>query len=76
MAHIQIQREGGIRLVVNGLDLTDEIYSESVQMVAHGDDDSAEAAIQIRIAVSRLDIGEHEDVDVQALYTMLAGGSF
>ena len=75
MAHIQINRDGGVRLMVNGLDLTGHTYSDGVQLVVVGDEESGEAAIQITLAISRLDVGANEDIDVTLLFAMLEGGS-
>lgn len=77
MAHIQVVRPVGAlpRLIVNGVDMTDEIYAGSIQLVAHGDPSAAsEIALQMRIAVSRLDIGDRENVEADLDLTALFGG--
>lgn len=74
MAHVKVYRddEGLARFELNGMDLTYEVIADSVRVVGSSADEYAEVCIDLRVALSRLDLGEHEDVDA----ALLVGNSF
>lgn len=69
MAHVQLFRddEGTPRLIVNGLDLTHEVIADTVRVVSTGSDEASEVCIDMRIALSRLDLDGHVDIDAALL---------
>jgi hypothetical protein len=69
MAHVKVYRDkdGSARLELNGVDFTDEVIADSVRITSTGDGEFDEVCIDMRIALSRLDIGDHEDVDAALL---------
>lgn len=75
MAHIIIRpvdKPGGpMELFINGVDFTNEVY-RGVQLVEVGDDSYAEVGLQVTFAVSRLDLGGDEDVQVTDRFRSVA----
>lgn len=68
MAHIQYGPDGngGLRLIVNGVDLSMETL-RGVELVSVGDGDDdpfAMVGFRLTLAVSRLDLGNEQDVIV------------
>ncbi len=66
MANISITpiQPGANRIVINGVDYSKEIF-RGVELVEVGDDpDWAEVGLRVTFAVSRLDLGDEQDVVV------------
>ena len=66
MAHITFDRadNGAYKLTINGVDLSTEVYNHP-QLVEVGDDPMfSEVGLQVTFAVSRLDLGGEEDVQI------------
>ena len=72
MAHVKLWRDDdGAHIEINGVDFTNELFTNTLRLVTsvdRGDDaEFAEVALELKIPVSRLDLGEHEDVDAALL---------
>jgi len=66
MAHIQLSRvsDGTARLIVNGVDLSMEVF-EGIELVDACDDPQySSVGLRVTIAVSRLDLDRDADVQV------------
>jgi len=66
MAHITIRPAGpGVtQLVINGIDVSNEVYSD-IELVSVGEDPAfAEVGLRVTFCVSQLDLGEEQDVIV------------
>lgn len=66
MAHIELRtsRNGTGELIVNGVDLSMEVYSGSIKLVEQGEGDLAEVGLQVTLVVSRLDLDTEADVAI------------
>lgn len=68
MAHITLRpdpdRAGATQLIINGIDYSMETYADDVQIVHVGDGPDAEVGLRVTFAVSRLDLGDDQDVQV------------
>lgn len=68
MAHVKLWRdEQGAHLELNGIDFTNEIISNTLRFVGTSDDEYGEVCVDMRVPLSRLDIGDHENVDAALL---------
>lgn len=69
MAHVKLYRdaEDAPRIEVDGLDLTDEVFADGIRFVSTGPGEFDDVCLELKLAVSRLDIGEHEDLDAALL---------
>jgi hypothetical protein len=69
MAHVKLYRDkdNTPRLEINGVDFTNEIYADCPRVTSTGDDEFAEVAVEIKFGLSRLDIGDHLNVDAALL---------
>jgi len=53
-----------MQLIINGLDFSNEVYADGVELVSVGDDEFAEVGVKVTFALSRFDLGGDEDVQV------------
>lgn len=54
-----------LQLVINGQDFTNEVFAGGVELVSVGDDERyAAVGVKVTFALSRLDLGGDEDVQV------------
>lgn len=69
MAHLKLFRDedGTPRVFLNGLDLTAELFVDGLRITSTGDTDYDEVCIELKLGCSRIDIGEHENVDAALL---------
>lgn len=67
MAHIELRRKNGRpekQLVINGEDVTMDVYSEGMGLVEVGEGPFAEVGFQVTFVVSRFDLDNEVDVDL------------
>lgn len=67
MAHIQINRnpKSGVKqLIVNGVDMTMEVYNDGFELVEVGAAEVAEVGLRVTLVVSRLDLDAESDVRI------------
>lgn len=69
MAHIKVYRtnDGRPHLELNGLDISDEVYFGGMRIVSTGHTEFDEVCVELKIGLSRLDIGDNENVDAALL---------
>lgn len=66
MANIQINRnrKGRRQLIINGVDMTMEVFDEGIELVEVGEGAGAEVGLRVTIAVGRLDLDAEADVQI------------
>ena len=73
MANIELRRKGDrASLVVNGMDLSMEVYRD-IELVEVGDDpETAEVGLRVTLAVSHLDLDTESDVRITDRFPVIA----
>lgn len=74
MANIQIRPagNGAYQIVINGIDYSHDIYNEGLQLVRVGEGERAEVGLQVILAVSRLTLGDEQDIVVTDQFESVA----
>lgn len=75
MAHIQINRnrkDPAKQIIVNGVDMSMEVYDGSIELVEVGEGAGAEVGLRVTIAVSRLDLDAEADVKITDRFRSVA----
>lgn len=69
MAHVKLYRdqEDRPRIDINGADFTNEVIADTLRVVSSGGGEGSEVCVDLRIALSRLDLGDAENVDAALL---------